>query len=547
MYIIIISILLIFIGLFIYDRFIQKENLVNSIYPIIWRTRNIAFKARPFIRQYFFNNDEFVNNVVINWILRVSNWNKWDFSFDKFDTKWDFHNWEYSMIHSTTPLNYDEMKITYPLLWKKRKISLQLNSYIYKSAMSLWAINFEATLSMAKACVKEKVAFNTWEWWLWIQHIPEIKFSKDKKYFKYIEIWKIYKYIILLIPWNRLKNRFIEFLGNRFIEDGKQDLYLFCKENFLFYAIDWDAPLEYFPSKKEFNESFWQIIFQIGSWLFWVRKNNQNSKIEIDWDRFKKVMSFCSAVEIKLAQWAKQSGWILRAKKNNKSIAEIRWIKNWIDIISPNRFPFYQKWKEKEFFEFIEQLSEKSWWKPVWIKLVISNESNIEPIAKELSKQKNIWPDFITVDWWDWWSWAAPYSLWILFWKKINDALKITNNVLEKYEVRDKVKILASSKLYAPHMSAKALALWADAIWNARSIMISAWCIRAWLCSWEEWDCPVWIATMKKGARRSYLLLLEKKVNNIANYLKMHNKWIIEVAAIAWVESPHLLTYKHIE
>jgi glutamate synthase domain-containing protein 2 len=60
-----------------------------------------------------------------------------------------------------------------------------------------------------------------------------------------------------------------------------------------------------------------------------------------------------------------------------------------------------------------------------------------------------------------------------MYGKNIYDALEIVNNVLEKYKVRDRVKLFASSKLYAPHMSARALACGADAIGNARSIMIS--------------------------------------------------------------------------
>jgi glutamate synthase domain-containing protein 2 len=221
-------------------------------------------------------------------------------------------------------------------------------------------------------------------------------------------------------------------------------------------------------------------------------------------------------------------------------------MKPFVDLISPNRFPFYNKWKEKEFFEFIEELSSKSWGKPVWVKIVISDKSNIEPIAKQMAKNPKIWPDFITIDWWDWWSWAAPIYLSILFWKIIYDALKIANKVLKEQKVRDKVKIFASSKLYTPYMSARALALWADAIWNARSIMISAGCIRAWLCSWEQWACPVWLATMKKSKRRAYKQAWDKKVKWISNFIKAHNKWLVQVASIVWVDSPHKLNEKHI-
>ncbi len=114
-------------------------------------------------------------------------------------------------------------------------------------------------------------------------------------------------------------------------------------------------------------------------------------------------------------------------------------------------------------------------------------------------------------------------ALGILFGKKIYDALALVGEVLEDHGLRDRVKIFAASKLYAPHMSARAIALGADAIGNARSIMIAGGCIRAGLCSGEHGVCPVGMATMKKHKRRGYEQVREKKVEQIANYIKAHN------------------------
>jgi len=524
-YIVLILIVLLLILIAIYDRFFQTKNLVLWNFPLIWRFRYVAHNLRPYVRQYFFNGNDFVNRLVIDWILSVSEWKSGYFSFDKFDSSGKLHNWEFDMIHSSTPLNNDEMNPKFPLVWEKRKLPLQFGSYIYRSAMSLWAIWFEATSAMAAACSDVDAPFNTWEGGFSIHHIPRIKFSFDKKYFKYVKIPVTYKIFYRLAPWKRLKDYIEDIFWNILLEKWKRDLYLFDENKFLFYAIDWNAPLKVFPKHSEKTKEFWNIILQIGSALYWLKKHTNNHKIEFNWDKFKKITSFCSAIEIKLAQWAKQSWWILKANKNTPTIAEIRWMKPFVDLISPNRFPFYNKWKEEEFFDFIEELSDKSGGKPVWIKIVISDKSNIEPIAKQIAENPTIWPDFITIDWWDWWSWAAPIYLSVLFWKKIYDALKITNKVLKEYKIRNKIKVFASSKLYTPYMSAKALALWADAIWNARSIMISAGCIRAWLCSWEQWACPVWLATMKKSKRRAYKQAWDK---------------------IIWVDSPDKLNEKHI-
>jgi len=45
-----------------------------------------------------------------------------------------------------------------------------------------------------------------------------------------------------------------------------------------------------------------------------------------------------------------------------------------------------------------------------------------------------------------------------MYGKNVYDAIELVVEVLQKYGVRDRVKIFASSKLYAPSMSARALA-----------------------------------------------------------------------------------------
>ncbi len=530
----------------IYDRFFQTKNLVLANFPLIGRFRYLGHEIRPFIRQYFLDDNDFVNRVVIDWILKVSSGKTGYFWFDKFDSSGTLHNGQYDMIHSSTPLNADEMDVKFPIVWEKRKHPFQFGSYIYRSAMSLWALSFEATSAMAAACADTKAPFNTGEWGFAIQHVPRIPFSEDKKYFKYVRLPKIWKILYKLTPWARLKNHIVDIFAKQLLEKDKTDLYLFCKDSFVFYTIDWSAPLSAFPKVEDMTDDFWQVILQIGSWLYGLKKHTTDGSLEFNWDRFQKIMSFCRGVEIKLAQWAKQSGWVLKAVKNNPTVAAIRWVEPGHDLISPNRFPFYNKWWEKEFFEFIDHLSEKAWGKPVWMKIVISDKSNIKPLAKAIADYPEIAPDFITIDWGDGGSWAAPIYLSTLFWKKIYEALQIAIETLNEYNVRDKVRVFASAKLYSPFMSAKALALWADAIWNARSIMIAWGCIRAGLCSGEYWDCPVGLATMKKKNRRAYKQTWDKKIEQIGNFVKAHNKWLIQVASISWVNSPHLLEKKHI-
>jgi glutamate synthase domain-containing protein 2 len=100
---------------------------------------------------------------VIDWILHVASGKTGYFSFDKFDSARELHNGEFDMIHSSTPLNQDETAPQFPLVGQKRKYPFQFQSYIYRSAMSLGALGFEATSAMAAGCADAKAPFNTGE------------------------------------------------------------------------------------------------------------------------------------------------------------------------------------------------------------------------------------------------------------------------------------------------------------------------------------------------------------------------------------------------
>jgi glutamate synthase domain-containing protein 2 len=534
-----------FLCVLIYDRFFQKKNLVLANFPLLGRMRYVAHDLRPFFRQYFGDDDAFAPRIIIDWIIHVASGKTGYFSFDKFDSTRELHDGSHQMIHSANPYNKDEMEVKYPILGEKRAHPLQFNSYFYRSAMSLGAIGFEGTQAMASACADLGVPFNTGEGGFSVHHIPRVKFEYQP-FFKYHKVPNYWRSISKLIPGKRMHNEFIDFLGNKYCEKNKRDLYLFDEHEFLFYAINWDAPIEAFPKPEELDESFGSVIFQVGSGLYGLRKKTRDGSLELDFDRFAKITSFARAVEIKLAQGAKQTGGILKGVKNTPTIAEIRGVHEGLDLISQNRFPYYEKNKEKEFFDFIEKLSDISGGKPVGVKIVISDESNIEPLAKELAKDPKRGPDWMTIDGGDGGSGTAPIALGILYGKTIFPALKIANEVLQKYKVRDKIKLLASAKLYSPHMSARALAFGADAIGNARSLMIAGGCIRAGLCSGENGDCPVGLATMKKSKRRAYAQALDQKILEITNYLKAHDKGVIEVASIAGVKSPSELSMKNV-
>ncbi len=532
--------LLLLLLLFIYERFFQTKNIVRSSFPLLGNFRYFFHELRPFFRQYFGDDNAFAPREIIEWILNVSSGKTGYFAFDKFDTTGKLTAEKIQMIHAPYPKNEDEMRCQYPILGEhNRKHPLAFNGYFYRSAMSLGALSFEATAAMFSACADTQTPANTGEGGFSVHHIPRLPYNPSAKFWQTKKVPVIFRIMYFLAPGKRLKNRTIDFLGFLFCEKQFRDAYLFDQKHFVFYKINWQADLKYFP--KTVPEKAGKIIFQIGSSLNGL--HDESGKI--NWDRFQKIMSFCSAVEIKLAQGAKQSGGILKALKNTKVIADIRGVSPHKDLISPNRFPYFDENGEADFLAFCTKLSVKSDGKPVGAKVVIANEKNIESLIITMQKTGDIL-DFITVDGGDGGSGAAPIALSILFGKKIDRAVPIVDGLLKKYKLRKKVKILASSKIYAPHASARVLALGADAIGNARSIMISAGCIRAAKCSGEHGNCPVGIATMNKSNRRAFAQAFEAKVANIKNYLHAHNHGIEQVAAICGVDSPHKLGNKHL-
>lgn len=161
---------------------------------------------------------------------------------------------------------------------------------------------------MAAGCADAKAPFNTGEGGFAVQHISRVAFKKSRKFFKYIEMSSLEITLYKIIPGVRFKNRFLDTIKDRKIADGKQDLYLFCKDNHVFYTIDWSADLKHFPKQGELTDEFGHIILQIGSGLYGLKKHTTDGSLEFNWTRFQKIMSFCRAIEIKLAQGAKQSG-----------------------------------------------------------------------------------------------------------------------------------------------------------------------------------------------------------------------------------------------
>lgn len=278
------------------------------------------------------------------------------------------------------------------------------------------------------------------------------------------------------------------------------------------------------------------IIMQIGPGLFGVRDESG----QFDWDELKRKSDIpqIKAFEIKLAQGAKTRGGHIDGEKVTPEIAAIRKVEPYQSIDSPNRF--YQFHDAPSLFEWIEKIREHTG-KPVGIKLVVGSKKSVIELAAYM-KQSGKGPDFITVDGGEGGTGATYQELADSAGLPIKSALMIVNATLQKYKVRDRVKLIASGKLFTPDRIAIALGMGADLVNIARGFMISIGCIQALKCHSNA--CPVGVATTDPDLQKA--LVINEKKYRVANYLISLRKGLFRMTASSGLESPVQFSQEHI-
>lgn len=278
------------------------------------------------------------------------------------------------------------------------------------------------------------------------------------------------------------------------------------------------------------------IIMQIGPAMFGIRDKSGN----IDWDELKRKSEIpqIKAFELKLAQGAKTRGGHIDAEKVTPEIAEIRKVEPYKSVDSPNRFP--QFGNIASLLDFVEKIREHTG-KPVGIKIVVGGNDSVEELAKYM-KETGKGPDFITIDGGEGGTGASYQELIDSVGLPIKSALPIVVSTLEKYGVRDRVKIIASGKLFTPDRIAIALAMGADLVNIARGFMIAVGCIQTLKC--QSNACPVGVATTDPDLQKA--LVIDEKKYRVVNFLVTLRKGLFRISAAAGLDSPIHFQPKHI-
>jgi glutamate synthase domain-containing protein 2 len=280
------------------------------------------------------------------------------------------------------------------------------------------------------------------------------------------------------------------------------------------------------------------IVFQIGTAKYGVR--DDQGKLSDKKLRELADIENIKMFEIKLSQGAKPGkGGILPGNKVTEEVAQIRNIPVGEDSISPNRHPDIDNVDELlDMLNHVRQITGK----PVGFKCVIGAYGWLDNLFGEIKKRgPTAAPDFITVDSADGGTGAAPMSLMDYMGLPITESLPMLIEKLNEYDLKERVKVIASGKLVTPAEVAWALCVGADFITSARGFMLALGCIQALQCNKNT--CPTGITTHNKRLQKG--LDPENKAIRIKNYAKNMVREVGVIAHSCGVKEPRELRLFH--
>jgi glutamate synthase domain-containing protein 2 len=280
------------------------------------------------------------------------------------------------------------------------------------------------------------------------------------------------------------------------------------------------------------------LIWQIGTGYFGCRTESG----DFDADKFTQQTASVQVkmIEIKLSQGAKPAhGGILPAAKISPQIAEIRGVAMNKDCISP---PTHSSFDSPiGLLTFVDHLRNLSGGKPVGFKLCIGIKSEFMGICKAML-ETGITPDFITVDGAEGGTGAAPVEFTNRLGMTCLEATYFVHNCLVGSGLRDQIKLIASGKTASGFELLCKLALGADMVNAARSMMLALGCIQSRSCNTNQ--CPTGVAT--QDPVRNKALNVERKYHRVKNYQHATVHSCMELIGAMGLDNPSDLQAKDI-
>ncbi len=276
------------------------------------------------------------------------------------------------------------------------------------------------------------------------------------------------------------------------------------------------------------------LTWQIGTGYFGCRKDDGTFSEDLFQEQA--LLPQVKMIEIKLSQGAKPGhGGILPAIKNTEEIATIRKVPPHTTVFSP---PYHSSFSNsEEMMHFIQKLRQLSGGKPIGIKLCVGRKVEFVNICQAMIKT-GIKPDFITVDGGEGGTGAAPIEFSNSIGMPLRDGLSFARDVLDGFDLKKDIKLIASGKIVTGFHIARAIALGADLCNSARGMMLALGCIQALQCNVNT--CPVGVATQDKSLISG--LDVDTKAIRVANFHQdtIHN--LVELVGAAGIKNPCHIT-----
>jgi glutamate synthase domain-containing protein 2 len=254
------------------------------------------------------------------------------------------------------------------------------------------------------------------------------------------------------------------------------------------------------------------ICWQIGTGYFGCR--NELGHFDDEKFREKAAWPQVKMIEIKISQGAKPGhGGVLPGVKNTLEIAKIRGVVPGTTILSPPAHSSFSN--PDQLVQFVKRLRDLSDGKPIGFKLCIGKTEEFEDVCKAMTAA-GIFPDFITIDGAEGGTGAAPLEFSDSVGLPLEPALIFARLTLDKYRIREKIKLIASGKAISAFAIVKNLALGADMCNSARGFMFSLGCIQALRCNTNA--CPTGVATQDRHLEKG--LVVTDKSERVYNFHK---------------------------
>ena len=190
---------------------------------------------------------------------------------------------------------------------------------------------------------------------------------------------------------------------------------------------------------------------------------------------------------------------------------------------------------------FIAQLRELSGGKPVGIKLCIGEPAEFFSLCAAMV-ETGLAPDFVTVDGGEGGTGAAPLEFSNSVGMPVRDALVLVHDCLVGYGLRDRVRVIASGKVFSAFHAVKLMCLGADAVNSARGMMLALGCVQSLICNTNE--CPTGIATQEPHLKRG--LVVSDKSERIARFHAATVEAMSEMLGAAGLHSTAELSRSHV-